>query len=168
MSATTSPGVIDSATGVQVRVARVEAEPLRRSELVTALLAFKREFAVVGLLSAVSNLLMLTPTLYMLQVYDRVMVSQNTLTLMSVSLIALLMFGVMALAEWVRSRVLVAAGVRFDERLSTRVFNASFESHLAGANQPGQGPARAFSDLLQVRQFITGNGIFSVSRHRRR
>jgi ATP-binding cassette subfamily C exporter for protease/lipase len=97
----------------------------------------------------------------MLQVYDRVMVSQNTLTLTAVSLIALMMFGVMATSEWARSRVLVAAGVRFDERLSTRVFNASFESHLAGANQPGQGPARAFSDLLQVRQFITGNGVFA-------
>jgi ATP-binding cassette subfamily C exporter for protease/lipase len=97
----------------------------------------------------------------MMQVYDRVMVSQNALTLTAVSLIALLMFGVMAAAEWGRSRVLVAAGVRFDERLSTRVFNASFESHLAGANQPGQGPARAFGDLLNVRQFLTGNGIFA-------
>jgi ATP-binding cassette subfamily C exporter for protease/lipase len=143
-----------------VRVAEVKAAPRRRSELVAALLAFKREFVLVGLLSAVSNLLMLTPTLYMMQVYDRVMVSQNALTLTAVSLIALLMFGVMALAEWGRSRVLVAAGVRFDDRLSTRVFNASFESHLAGSNVPGRGPARAFGDLLQVRQFITGNGIF--------
>jgi len=136
MSASTTTEVIDAAA-VQVRVAGVQSEPRRRSELVAALMAFKREFIVVGLLSAVSNLLMLTPTLYMLQVYDRVMVSQNALTLTAVSLIALLMFGVMALAEWGRSRVLVAAGVRFDDRLSTRVFNASFESHLAGANQPG-------------------------------
>jgi ATP-binding cassette subfamily C exporter for protease/lipase len=151
------PGVLEA----QVSVARVEPLPPRRSEVFSALMAFRREFIVVGLLSAVSNLLMLTPTLYMLQVYDRVMVSQNTLTLTAVSLIALMMFGVMATSEWARSRVLVAAGVRFDERLSTRVFNASFESHLAGANQPGQGPARAFSDLLQVRQFITGNGVFA-------
>jgi ATP-binding cassette subfamily C exporter for protease/lipase len=161
MSATTTtPDLIDNA-GASVRVAGVGPEPRRRNELLVALLAFKREFVMVGLLSAVSNLLMLTPTLYMLQVYDRVMVSQNTLTLTAVSLIALLMFGVMAVAEWGRSRVLVAAGVRFDERLSTRVFNASFESHLAGANQPGQGPARAFGDLLNVRQFLTGNGIFA-------
>ncbi|MGI9152678.1 MAG: type I secretion system permease/ATPase [Rubrivivax sp.] len=160
MNASTTQNVID-ASPVQVRLSGLETPPRRRSEVVSALLAFKREFIVVGLLSAVSNLLMLTPTLYMLQVYDRVMVSQNTLTLTAVSLIALLMFGVMAVAEWARSRVLVAAGVRFDDRLSTRVFNASFESHLAGANQPGQGPARAFGDLLQVRQFITGNGIFA-------
>ena len=141
MTASTTQDMMDP-VAVQVRVARVGPQPRERSELVTALLAFKREFIVVGLLSALSNLLMLTPTLYMMQVYDRVMVSQNALTLTAVSLIALLMFGVMAAAEWARSRVLVAAGVRFDDRLSTRVFNASFESHLAGANQPGQRPAR--------------------------
>jgi ATP-binding cassette subfamily C exporter for protease/lipase len=133
----------------------------RHRELWAALLAFRREFVLVGLLSAVANLLMLTPTLYMLQVYDRVMISQNELTLTAVSLIALLMFGTMALAEWGRSKLLVASGVQFDESLSTRVFNASFESHLSGTNQPGRGPARAFADLLQVRQFITGNGIFA-------
>ena len=132
-----------------------------RGELRKTLFMFRREFIIVGLLSAISNLLMLTPTLYMLQVFDRVMVSRNALTLTSVSLIALALFGIMAAAEWMRSRLLVQTGLRIDERLSTRVFNATFESHLAGLNQAGQSPARAFSDLLQVRQFITGNGVFA-------
>ena len=61
----------------------------QRSEVLTTLALFKREFLLVGLLSALSNLLMLTPTLYMLQVYDRVMVSQSELTLWAVSLLAL-------------------------------------------------------------------------------
>jgi ATP-binding cassette subfamily C exporter for protease/lipase len=135
--------------------------PPPRGEMGRALWAFRREFALVGLLSAVANLMMLTPTLYMLQVYDRVMVSQNELTLIAVSVIALVMFGTMALAEWGRSRILVRSGVRFDERLGTRVFHASFDANLAKAAQPGQGPARAFSDLIQVRQFLTGNGIFA-------
>ena len=55
----------------------------------------------------------------------------------------------------------MATGLRLDDQLSTRVFNASFESHLAGANVPGRNPARSFNDLLQVRQFITGNGVFA-------
>ena len=147
VAATTSVSTVHTAAG--------------RRELIRTLMLFKREFTIVGLLSAAANLLMLTPTLYMLQVYDRVMVSQNALTLMSVSLIALAMFGLMALAEWGRSRLLVATGLRLDDQLSTRVFNASFESHLAGANVPGRNPARAFNDLLQVRQFITGNGVFA-------
>jgi ATP-binding cassette subfamily C exporter for protease/lipase len=147
VAATTSVSTVHTAAG--------------RRELIRTLMLFKREFTIVGLLSAAANLLMLTPTLYMLQVYDRVMVSQNALTLMSVSLIALAMFGLMALAEWGRSRLLVATGLRLDDQLSTRVFNASFESHLAGANVPGRNPARSFNDLLQVRQFITGNGVFA-------
>ena len=124
-------------------------------------MAYRREFAWVGVLSALANLLMLTPTLYMLQVYDRVMVSQNEMTLMAVSLIALFLFGVMALAEWGRSRLLVATSVRFDERLSSRVFEASFEAHVTALNEPGRQPGKAFTDLLQVRQFITGNGVFA-------
>jgi len=64
----------------------------------------------------------------------------------------------MAFAEWLRTRVLVRAGVRLDERLGTQVFNASFEAHLS---QAGTSPARSFNDLLQVRQFLTGNGIFA-------
>jgi ATP-binding cassette subfamily C exporter for protease/lipase len=155
--AASTPDIIDA----EVTVSASAPRRAPRGEMARALWMFRREFVLVGLLSAVANLLMLTPTLYMLQVYDRVMVSQNALTLVSVSVIALALFGVMALAEWGRSRILVAAGVRFDERLSTRVFNASFESHLAGINAPGRNPAKAFGDLLQVRQFLTGNGVFA-------
>lgn len=130
-----------------------------RSELTQALWAFRREFLVVGAFSMVANLLMLTPTIYMLQVFDRVMVSHSQLTLLTVSLVAIFLFVVMAFAEWSRSRVLVQAGVRLDEQLSTRVFNASFEANL---NQAGVNPSRAFGDLTEVRQFITGNGIFAL------
>ena len=130
----------------------------QRSELTATLWAFRSEFLMVGLFSMIANVLMLTPTLYMLQVYDRVMASQSELTLLAMSLLALALFGIMAFAEWLRSRVLVRAGLRLDDRLGTQVFNASFESHLS---QSGNSPARAFGDLLQVRQFLTGNGIFA-------
>ena len=130
-----------------------------RSDLTATLWSFKREFAIVGLFSFLANLLMLTPTIYMLQVFDRVMTSHSELTLLAVSLITLALFAIMALAEWMRSRVLVQAGVRFDEVLSTRVFNASFEANLS---QSGGNPGRAFSDLIHIRQFLTGNGIFTL------
>jgi ATP-binding cassette, subfamily C, bacterial exporter for protease/lipase len=129
-----------------------------RSELTRALWAFKDEFKAVGVFSFVANLLLLVPTLYMLQVYDRVLVSQSELTLLVVSLVALFMLAMMSFSEWSRSRVLVRAGVRFDQQLSTRVFNASFEAYL---NQSRESPAKAFSDLIQIRQFITGQGIFA-------
>ena len=129
-----------------------------RSDLTRALWAFRREFFVVGLFSMVANLLMLTPTLYMLQVYDRVMLSGSDLTLLAVSLICLFLLGVMGTAEWFRSRLLVRVGVAIDQALSTRVFNASFEAYL---NQTSAHPSRAFSDLIQVRQFLTGQGVFA-------
>ena len=130
----------------------------RRSELAATLYAFRREFLIVGIFSMVANVLMLAPTLYMLQVYDRVLVSRSELTLLVVSLITLFFFAVMAFAEWSRSRLLVRAGVRLDAVLSTRVFNASFEANLSQSGAPAQ---RAFNDLTEVRQFLTGNGIFA-------
>ena len=130
----------------------------RRSDLMATLWGFRREFLLVGLFSAIANLLMLTPTIYMLQLYDRVLISYSELTLVAVSLITLFLLGIMAIAEWTRSRVLVRAGVRLDEQLGTRVFNASFEASL---NSSGASPARSFGDLIQVRQFITGQGIFA-------
>lgn len=128
------------------------------SELGRVLGMFRREFYAVGWFSLTVNLLMLTPTLYMLQVYDRVLVSQSELTLIALSVIALFFFSVMAFAEWTRSRVLVRAGVRFDEALNKRVFIASFEAAL---NQTGRNPRQAFIELTNLRQFLTGNGIFA-------
>ena len=130
----------------------------KRSELTSTLWSFRREFVIVGIFSMIANVLMLTPTLYMLQVYDRVLASQSELTLIAMSLLTLFLFAVMAFAEWMRSRLLVSTGVRLDEQLSTQVFNASFEAHLS---QAGSSPSRSFGDLIQIRQFLTGNGIFA-------
>ena len=133
-------------------------EFFKRSELTSTLWSFRREFVIVGAFSMIANVLMLAPTLYMLQVYDRVLNSQSELTLLAMSLLTLFLFAIMGFAEWMRSRVLVRTGVRLDEQLSTQVFNASFEAHLS---QSGTSPSRAFGDLIQIRQFLTGQGIFA-------
>lgn len=130
----------------------------QRSELTARLWSFRREFAACMIFSMVVNLLMLTPSLYMLQVFDRVLVSNNQLTLLAITLVMLFLFVVLAFAEWSRSRLLVRAGVRLDQQLNSRVFNASFEAYL---NQLGHNPVQAFSDLTNVRQFLTGNGLFA-------
>ena len=108
-----------------------------RSELGRVMWTFRREAAWVALFSLVANLLMLTPTLYMLQVYDRVMISGNPLTLLALTVLTVFLFLVMGFAEWVRSRLLVRASAAFDARLSTRVFRASFEARLRDASQSG-------------------------------
>ena len=129
-----------------------------RSELAKVLHQFKREFIWVGLFSLLANLLMLSPTLYMLQIYDRVLISQSELTLVFLSVIILFFFAVMAFSEWLRSRLLVQAGLRLDQELNSRVFNASFEAFL---RRTQQNPTEAFSNLTNLRQFLTGNGIIA-------
>jgi len=129
-----------------------------RSELSATLWLFRREFAVSVIFTIVVNILMLTPTLYMLQVFDRVMLSRSEFTLAALTLVMLFCFALMAFAEWARSRLLVRTGVKLDEYLNSRVFNATFETHLS---QLGHNPAQAFSDLTNLRQFLTGQGLFA-------
>ena len=133
-------------------------EIFNKNELSRVLWGFRKEFLVAGVFSMVANLLMLTPTIYMLQVYDRVMMSQNMGTLATVSLIALFLFAVLTFSEWARSKLLVRSGVRMDELLSKRLFHASYEAYL---NPDVTNPTQAFGDLTQLRQFVTGNGIFA-------
>ncbi len=130
-----------------------------RDPLSTVMWSFKREFLTVAVFSMVVNLLMLTPTLYMLQVYDRVLLSQSELTLLMVSLMTLFLFGVMAFAEWSRSILLVRTGVKLDQALSQKVFRSSFLSYL---NPSESDPAKAFGYLIGLRQFMTGNGVFAL------
>ena len=132
---------------------------LARSELGRSIWTFRREFVWVGIFSFFSNLLMLAPTLYMLQIFDRVMLSQNEFTLISLTLIVMLLFAVMGFADWVRSRLLVRAGVRFDEFLNSRVFKSSFDASLS---LMASNSVQSFSDLSNLRQFLTGNGVFAV------
>jgi len=129
-----------------------------RSALGRSIWAFRREFAWVGVFSLSINMLMLTPTLYMMQIFDRVMQSQNEFTLIALTLITTGLLAVMAFAEWLRSLLLVRIGVRFDEFLSARVFSASFEANL---NQTTHSSMQSFTDLLNLRQFLTGNGVFA-------
>jgi ATP-binding cassette, subfamily C, bacterial exporter for protease/lipase len=128
-------------------------------ELGRVIWTFRRELAWVFVFSCFANLLMLTPTLYMLQVFDRVMLSGSELTLVALTGIAVVFFLVMGFSEWVRSRLLVRAGARLDEALSTRVFNSTYEARLSGqARQPMQ----PLVDLTQLRQFLSGTGTIAL------
>lgn len=129
-----------------------------RTELQQILWTLRRCWWAVAVFSGVANVLMLAPTLYMLQVYDRVLISQSVLTLLVVSLITLFLLAIMAFSEALRSRLLVRLGVRLDMALASRVFNASFE---ANALQASAQPSKAFGDVLELRQFLTGHGVIA-------
>jgi len=132
--------------------------PEKRSELDEALWSMRRIFFIAGVFSFFVNALMLVPSLYMMQVYDRVLNSRNEMTLLMVSLITLGLYGLLGALEWVRSQLLVQASVQLDARLNDRVFGATFEATLRGA---GGNPAQALSDVTNLRQFLTGSGLFA-------
>ncbi|MBP9613613.1 MAG: type I secretion system permease/ATPase, partial [Sulfurospirillum sp.] len=129
-----------------------------QSELKTTILKAKQSFIFVGLFSFFINLLQLTSPLYMLQLYDRVMVSRSESTLWLLTGLVILLFATMALLEMVRSRVLVRVGNKIDNLLSDRIFESIFKL----ANKaPGKASSMPLSDLTQIRQFMTGNGLFA-------
>jgi ATP-binding cassette subfamily C protein EexD len=127
-------------------------------ELASLFKYFRDSFIYVGVFSLFINLLMLMPSLYMLQVYDRVMVSRSGGTLLMLTLITVWMFGTMGLLEFVRSRLLVRWGTRFDSFLNTRLYNVIMA---AAIKYPGNGNAQPLADLNSIRQFLTGNGPFA-------
>ncbi|MEH6436537.1 type I secretion system permease/ATPase [Massilia sp. DD77] len=129
-----------------------------KNEIERALIAFKRTFLTVGVFSAIINLLMLTPSLYMLQVYDRVLASRNEITLLMLTVLMLGAFLFVAALEVVRSFVLVRVGAKFDMTLNKRVYTAAFEQNL---KQAGGNAGQSLSDLTTLRQFLTGNALFA-------
>lgn len=131
---------------------------LAQSPLGQLLLKFRREFLWVGFFSMVANVLMISPTLYMLQVYDRVLISQNEVTLIALTLIIVVFFAAMSFAEWLRSRLLVRLGLRLDDALSTQVFRSGFSSFLKSRQL---NPTESLNDLVTLRQFLTGNGVIA-------
>lgn len=112
----------------------------------------------IGLFTAVINLLMLAPAIYMLQVYDRVLASANTMTLLMLTVLVLGVFVFIGLLEWVRSAVVIRLGTQIDMQLNQPVFNAAFAANLKGHNTPA---AQALNDLTVLRQFATGNALFA-------
>jgi ATP-binding cassette subfamily C exporter for protease/lipase len=131
----------------------------RSGELIDTLVSFRREFFWVCAFSMIANVLMLSPTLYMLQIYDRVMISGNQLTLIFLTIIIVFFFCLMAFSEWLRSKLLVRIGLRLDRKLNARIFNVMFQDHLRSVKQ---NPTEAYSNLTFLRQFLTGNGIIAI------
>jgi ATP-binding cassette subfamily C exporter for protease/lipase len=130
-----------------------------KNEIKQALRIFKRTFITVGVFSAITNMLALVPSLYMMQVYDRVLASQNELTLVMLTVLMLGAYLLLAALEMIRSFVLVRVGAKFDMMMNKRVYTAAFEQNLT---QSGGNAGQALSDLTNVRQFLTGNALFAL------
>ena len=125
----------------------------------SALKACRDSFAYAAFFSLFVNLLLLVPAIYMLQVYDRVLSSGSVSTLVMLTLVTAFLFFVMGGLEWVRSQILIAASNRLDAALAPRVFDAVFRQSLVSSGKVAS--AQPLSDLLALRQFLTGPGLFA-------
>ncbi|HJQ59650.1 MAG TPA: type I secretion system permease/ATPase, partial [Vineibacter sp.] len=127
------------------------------SALAVVLASSRGAFTGIALISGLINVLMLTGSIFMIQIYDRVLGSQSTPTLVLLSLIAIAAYLFQGGLDIVRSRVLALIGERIDEEIGPKV-------HAAVADLPLRLPRgslealQPFRDLEAVRGFLSGPG----------
>lgn len=126
------------------------------NELDAALIAHRPDFLRAFSLSLFSNLMMLAPAIYMLQVYDRVLTSRNFTTLVMLSLLLVVVLVLMGALENARASILQRVGIGLDQRLGTRVFDALLRRNLRA---PEGNAVQSLHDLTNLRQFLGGGGL---------
>jgi ATP-binding cassette subfamily C protein PrsD len=153
--------------GRDFRVSMASPHPLQTSQPNSSLLSAvgqglaKSPGPVVALfaVSLVSNLLMLTGPLFMLQIYDRVLVSRSMPTLVAFSLMAVALYAFYAVLEWIRSRMTTRFAAMIDESLSRTLLEGAVRLKLMPAGGPVVDPIR---DLESLRAFVAGQGPLSL------
>src|ERR1700726_2677705 len=129
---------------------------VRRSELADALRACRSAFIGVGVMSCMSNLLFVTGSLFMFEVYDRVLPSRSVPTLVGLVILAGGLYIAQGLLDLIRGRILIRIGTSLDETLNARVFETVVRLPLmVGGRNEGLQPLR---DLDNVRSFLSSMG----------
>lgn len=127
-----------------------------QSELTRALSSLRVWIAGVGFFSGVINLLALTGSIFMLQVYDRVLASRSVPTLVALAAIAAVLYALQGVLDVIRSRLLVRMGSRVDEMLGAQTYRAVLQLPLRSTRQgDGLQPIR---DLDTIRSFLASQG----------
>jgi ATP-binding cassette, subfamily C, bacterial exporter for protease/lipase len=134
-------------------------QPKPSNELSDALWSLRPYFTRAFWFSLVASLLVLAPTGYMLEVYDRVVNSRNYMTLAMLTLAVLFAYVIMELLEWSRAQILHAAADELDRQLGNRVFDAIFGANIRRI--PG-GTTQPMSDFRNVREFLHSPVVLAV------
>jgi ATP-binding cassette subfamily C protein PrsD len=126
------------------------------AELTAALASCRGAFVATGLISGMSNLLMLTGAIFMLEIYDRVLPSRSVPTLIGLATLAAGLYIAQGLLDLFRGRILTRIGLSLDEALSGRIYQTIVRlPAIVGLRSEGSGPMR---DLDSVRSFLSGLG----------
>ncbi|HKZ96905.1 MAG TPA: type I secretion system permease/ATPase [Hyphomicrobiaceae bacterium] len=139
--------------------ARRRNDPAPGSELRVALEACRSAFISLGLFSGTTSILALTGSLYMLEVYDRVLPSRSIPTLIALSLIVVVLFSAYGVLDLIRNRILVRIGASLNEAMGERIYRSLVQLPLkTGAAGDGLQPLR---DLDTLRTFLSGQGLIA-------
>lgn len=106
-----------------------------------------------------TNLLVLAPTFYMLEVYDRVVNSRSMMTLAMLTLLVIALYVLMESLAWVRAQIMHQGSLKFDAATGERVFNSVFEANL---RRVADGSSQAISDQRTLRDFISGPAVLAI------
>lgn len=131
---------------------------MKINEIKQTVLQSKKCIIYAALFSAFVNLLMLTPPLYMLQLYGRVVSSRSLDTLFFLTLIVVFLYICLGFFEVLRSRLLIVFANKIDLDLSERIYDATFK--LAAAH-PSKTSSQPLSDLNSIKQYLSTNGVFA-------
>lgn len=96
---------------------------------ITSIIKERRKVFPIGLFTALINILMLVPSIYMLQVYDRVLPSGNEMTLLMLTIIMLALFIFMGGLEHLRSIIVIRMSNKLDLSLNSRIYTAATEKN---------------------------------------
>lgn len=124
--------------------------------LADALVACRTHFVWAAVFSALVNLLYLTPTLYMLQVYDRVVPTGGLTTLVFITGVAVFALATLAGLDWLRARLLLRAGLRLDRLLAGKVLARVVDLQTRAPN------TQALREFDNVRGALSGPGMLAV------
>ncbi|WDR02926.1 hypothetical protein PSQ19_01490 [Devosia algicola] len=132
------------------------------SRPVFGLIALARgQIIVLFALSVTSNILMLTGSVFMLQVYDRVLPSRSTDTLIALTTLVIVLYGFYALIEWIRARMAIRLGGLIHDRFAQSLFQAAVRLRLVSTQA---GRVNPIHDLDVLRAFISGPGPIGSAR----
>src|SRR5262245_21536094 len=115
-------------------------------------------FITVGAFSLIINVLMLTTSLYMMQIFDRVLSGQSRQTLLFLTIIAILALGMLAALDLIRARILSRVGTWIEQSLSSSVYLKGLDNALVGRSYRTE----ALRDLSTVKGFLGGHGILAL------
>ena len=123
-----------------------------QSELREAVTALRPYFVRAAWFSVCACMLILAPSIYMLEVYERVINSRSHMTLAMLTVVVLFAFVVMEVLEWARAEILHGAGLELDKALRSRIFNAIFQANL---KRMPSGTAQPLGDFRTIKEFLS-------------